>query len=167
MCCIFAINENFKKEYPNIAERLMVAHVLSVQYLYEHPYNAGMMFAEGFGTEPEVGIMTVYMKTNAEGRTITWEFTEDNLTNFIDNYYSEDIDEEFIPQLDNVQAFTSSDLLEKSGAPTFAEFMKDSDIDGKFPIGMPFKDWLKKAKEIDGITSDIGDDIEVPEIYEE
>ena len=56
-------------------------------YKRQHPYNAAMMFADGFDVDPYVALRTIYMKTVAEGRTITWHFSEKNIENF-ENYYT-------------------------------------------------------------------------------
>lgn len=167
MCCIHAMNQNFEKEHPELAQRLMVAHILAVQYLYEHPYNAAMMFAEGFGTTPEVGILTVYMKTVAEGRTITWEFDEENLKNFVKEYEDWNVDPEKIPDLSKIESFMGKNMLEESNIMHFEDYLEESNLDEVFPLGMPFEDWLAKAKAIDGIDNEMGNDIKVPEIYQE
>src|SRR5690606_5920332 len=65
MCCIYCMNNDFLEGHPELARRLVLAHSLAIKYLYEHPYNASMMFAEGFGVPAEVGLRTVYMKTVA------------------------------------------------------------------------------------------------------
>ena len=165
MCCIYAMNENFKKEHPEVAKRLLVAHAMSIKYLYDHPYNAAMMFADGFGTTPEVGLMTIYMKTIAEGRTLTWEFNQENIDNFVKEYDEYKIDKKFRPRTDKLNEFVNLNFVKESGIESFSDFTKEDKIDEKFPIGISFKDWLKKAKEIDGIKNEIGNDIKIPEVY--
>lgn len=165
MCCIYAMNENFKKEHPEVAQRLLVAHAMSLKYLYDHPYNAAMMFADGFGTAPEVGLMTIYMKTIAEGRTLTWEFNQENIDNFVKEYDEYKIDKKFRPRTDKLNEFVNLNFVKESGIESFSDFTKEDKIDEKFPIGISFKDWLKKAKEIDGIDNKVGNDIKIPEIY--
>lgn len=165
MCCIYAMNENFKKEHPEVAQRLLVAHAMSLKYLYDHPYNAAMMFADGFGTAPEVGLMTIYMKTIAEGRTLTWEFNQDNIDNFVKEYDEYNIDEKFRPRVDKLDEFVNLNFVKESGIESFSDFTKEDKIDEKFPVGISFEDWLKKAKEIDGIDNEVGNDIKIPEVY--
>lgn len=167
LCCMYGMNANFKKEHPELAERLIVAHALAIKYIYEHPYNAAMMFADGFGTAPEVGLMTIYMKTVAEGRTITWQFSKENFDNFIGKYKTANVKSEFIPVIENPKEFIDFDLLKNAGVEDFDEFIKEAEIDEKFPKGIKFKEWLEKAKKIDGIDKKIGDDIKIPAIYEE
>lgn len=152
VCCIYCMNNDFRDEHPELANRLVLAHALSLKYVYEHPYSAGMMFAEGFGVEPEVGLRTVYLKTVGEGRTLAWQFSEQNLDNFIQFYYDMGIPEEEIPNIDDINRFMSTDILEASGIEDFATFIEG--IDEIFPIGMDYEEWLEKAMEIDGIQGD-------------
>lgn len=152
VCCIYCMNNDFLDEHPELANRLVLAHALAIQYLYKHPYNAGMMFAEGFGVQPEVGLKTVYLKTVGEGRTLTWEFSEKNLENFIQFYKDMNIPEEEIPNIDDINKFMSTDLLETCGVEDFSTFIEEAKIDKEFPIGLSYDEWMTKAKTIDGIT---------------
>ncbi|MBU5436537.1 ABC transporter substrate-binding protein [Tissierella sp. MSJ-40] len=151
ICCIYCMNNEFKEAHPELARRLVLAHALSIKYLYEHPYNASMMFAEGFGVPPEVGLKTVYMKTIKEGRTITWQFSQENLDNYIQYFYDFNIDEKDIPNIDDIEKFMSTDLLETCGIEDFDTFIKEN-IDDNFPVGDTYDEWLSKAKVIDGVT---------------
>lgn len=151
MCCIYCMSTEFYEDCPELARRLVLAHGLSIQYLYEHPYNAAMMFAEGFDADSEVALTTVYMKTVAEGRTITWQFRDKNLENYIQNYYDYNIPEEEIPNINDVERFVTSDLLDKSGLGSFETFIEE-EVDGVFPLGDSYEDWLEKAKAVDGIV---------------
>lgn len=151
ICCIYAMSDDFYEEHPELASRLVLAHALAVEYLYKHPYNAGMIFAEGFGVEPEIGLKTVYMKTVAEGRTITWEFSKENLENYINYFYKHGVPEEEIPNIEDIENFMSTDLLETCGIGRFDDFIKEN-VDENFPIGDTYEEWLVKAKIIDGIS---------------
>ena len=153
MCCVYCMNNDFPKKCPELARRLIIAHSLATEYLYSHPYNAAMMFAEGFGTTPDVGLRTVYMKTVAEGRTLTWEFTEDNLKNLVDYYYEYEIPEKEIPSIKDINKFMSTEVLSMAELSNFNTFMKEK-VDPKFPIGMTYIEWLKKARAVDGISPD-------------
>ena len=151
MCCIYCMNNDFLEEHPELAKRLVLAHALAIKYLYEHPYNAGMMFAEGFGVPGEVGLRTVYMKTVAEGRTITWQFSEENLDNYIQYFHEYSIPEEEIPNIDDINKFMSTNLLDTCGIEDFNTFIKEN-IDKEFPIGLSYEEWMTKVKTIDGIV---------------
>lgn len=153
MCCIYCMSKEFEKKCPELARRLIIAHSLAVEYLYLHPYNAAMIFAEGFGTAPDVGLRTVYMKTVAEGRTITWQFSEENLENYINYYYEYGVAEEEIPNINSITKFMSTKLLGEAEIRDFNDFVEEK-VDPVFPVGMTYLEWLRKAKIIDGIPED-------------
>lgn len=153
MCCIYSMSEEFREKYPELARRLIIAHSLAIQYLYKHPYNAGMIFAEEFGTAPDVGLRTVYMKTVAEGRTITWQFNKENLENYVNYYYEYEIEEDYIPNIDDFEKFMSTSIIDKAGIRDFDDFI-EKEIDPIFPVGMSYSEWLEKAKAMDGIPED-------------
>lgn len=162
-CCSFAMTKEFREECPELSRRIIYAHMLSVEFLYSHPYNAAMMFADGFDVDPYVGLRTVYMKTVAEGRTITWQWSEQNMIN------NEEFQRQFtnpsVPEEDIINASESrsslelsNKLFEDTGIKDFNEFIAE-EIDGVFPLGMTFEDWYNKAKEIDGIKDEDAVDI--------
>ncbi len=158
ICCVYAMSNNFKEAHPELAKRLVLAHTLSVQYIYQHPYNAAMIFADGFGTKPEVALNTIYMKTVKEGRTLTWQFSEKNLENYIANYEQYDtISEGDQPGINDITKFMSDDLLSSCGAKDFNTFINEQ-VEPLYPTGISFEDWLKKAKEIDGVETSEYDD---------
>ena len=148
VCCVYAMSNNFREEHPELAKRMVLAHALSIQYIYQHPYNAAMIFADAYGTKPEVALNTIYMKTVKEGRTLTWQFSEKNLENYIANYTKFD----HIPE-----EFMSTDLIEECGVEDFSDFIANT-VEPMYPTGITFEDWLAKAKEIDGITTNEYDD---------
>lgn len=161
LCCIYGMSNTFKETCPELARRLVFAHELALKYIYEHPYNAAMMFADGFDVEPAVALRTIYMKTVAEGRTLTWRFTEGNIKSDHE-YYTQypQIPAEEIPTIDNFNQFVSADLAEDAGLEDFETFLKEK-VDPITPIGMSMKDWYEKAKEIDQISENEAADISV------
>lgn len=144
ICCVFALNTNFVKDHPEVAERLMLAHTKSIEYLYANPYKAAKIFAENYSVPEEVALMTVYKKTVEEGRTITWDI--DN--GAIDKRLKENISHGDYEEVDKNQLI-QTDLLDKCGKDDFNTFIKEK-IDPVFPTGMSYDEWLKKAKEIAG-----------------
>ncbi len=162
-CCSYAMSVAFREKYPELARRLVYAHMLSVKYLYEHPYNAAMMFADGFDVDPYVGLRTVYMKTVAEGRTITWQWSEQTMQNnedFQTQWKDPAVPEEdIIFAKDSMKSLElSNEIFEEAGVPDFDEFIKDS-VEDKFPLGMTFEDWYNAAKKIDNISDEDAVDI--------
>ena len=158
-CCTLAMNKDFANQHPELARRLVYAHMLSIKYLYEHPYNAAMMFADGFDVDPYVALRTIYMKTVAEGRTITWKFTDGNVDSFL-NYYTQfpQIPDDEIPFIEDRTKLISSDVLESAKIEDFQTYIKNT-VDEIFPLGTTFEDWYNKAKEIDGISDEDAVDI--------
>lgn len=162
-CCALAMNKDFAEQHPELARRLVYAHMLSIKYLYEHPYNASMMFADGFDCDPYVGLRTVYMKTVAEGRTITWHWSQANLQN------DEDFDTQFTnpsiieKDISYVSIFEDSlkratELADSAKLDDFDEYIKEK-VDPISPLGITFEDWYEHAKTIDGISDEDAVDI--------
>lgn len=159
MCCIYAMSNSFKEEHPELARRLIYSHQLAIKYMYEHPYNAAMMFADGFDVDPYVALRTIYMKTVAEGRTLTWEFSEGNIESFL-NYYTQfpQIPEEEIPAVDDINEFLSAEISQDAGVDDFETYIEET-VDPIIPLGTTFEDWYNKAKEIDHISDEEAVDI--------
>lgn len=153
--CCFGFNTDFIEEYPNLATRLMYAHILSVQYMYQHPYRSAEIFSDYFGVPIEVSLRTIWVKMIEEGRTITWDLVDNNFNVFLDEYIRHGIEPEDIPplELDNLEKVWVKEPMENAmacGAPNFETFISEK-VDPVFPIGMSFEDFLEVAKEIDGI----------------
>lgn len=159
MCCVYAMNTEFSKKCPELARRLMFAHQLAIKFMYEHPYNAAMMFADGFDVDPYVALRTIYMKTVDEGRTLTWKFTDGNVDSFLE-YYAQypQIPEEEIPLINDRNTLISSEVLESAGVEDFQKYIEEV-VDPIMPLGTTFEDWYEKAKEIDGISDEEAVDI--------
>lgn len=159
LCCIYAMSNDFKANHPELARRLVYAHELAIKFMYEHPYNAAMMFADGFDVDPYVALRTMYMKTVAEGRTLTWSFSEKNIDNYV-KYYTQypQIPEEEIPRVNDLNKFVSAEISKDAGLDDFEAYIKET-VDPVMPTGMTFEDWYNKAKEIDGIKDDEAVDI--------
>ena len=151
LCCVYAMNTEFSEKCPELARRLIYAHSLAVKFMYEHPYNAAMMFADGFDVDPYVALRTMYMKTVAEGRTITWKFTDENVDSFL-NYYTQfpQIPEEEIPLIEDRNTLISSDVLEAANIEDFQTYIKEV-VDPIIPLGTTFEDWYNRVKKLEGI----------------
>ena len=112
-CCSYAMSKEFRDQCPELSRRMIYAHMLAVEYLYTHPYNAAMMFADGFDVDSYVGLRTVYMKTVAEGRTITWQWSEQNMIN--DEQFERQWTNPSVPEEDIINASDAKSSLELSG----------------------------------------------------
>ena len=47
--------------------------------MYLHPYKAAEIFAKNYNVPLEVALMTMWKKTNKEGRTISWDLNIEEL----------------------------------------------------------------------------------------
>ena len=155
-CCNEIYNQDFVNEHPALADRLVLAHCLATQYMYIHPYNAAMMFADTFGTSADVGLHTIYLKTNAEGRTLNWEISPQNITNMCDYRAYWHIPEEEWPKVTRgeTEDFFNMSVMDLTGIESFSEFLSSASVDEIFPVGMSYPDWLDAAEVIDGISHD-------------
>ena len=118
--------------------------------MYLHPYNAAMMFADGFGVNPAVGLRTIYIKLCAEGRTICYKIDETNIQNYKDYYASFAIPENKRPVLQYLEQFVDTSIYDTLGMVDFYEFIKN-EVDPLYPIMMDYADFLETAETIDGI----------------
>lgn len=127
--CVYGFNTDFIEQYPNLTTRLMYAHILSVQYMYQHPYRAAEIFAEAFDVPVEVGFRTIWVKMIQEGRTITWDLYPENFQVFLNEYEKYNIAPENTPpldlnNLDQVWLKAPMENVMAAGAPDFTAFIK-------------------------------------------
>ena len=154
--CSFVGNTDFMAKYPNLTLRVIYGHVLSIQYIYQHPYTAGEIFAEVFDVPVEVGLRTIFMKAIAEGRTINWELSEGNWETYLHEYDRWEIPSDYRPDvtmenIDLIWRRGEMDTVYTLGVPDFQDFISEK-VDPVFPIGMNFEDFMEVAKEIDYIS---------------
>ncbi len=156
--CGYYINADFAEAHPELTTRLVLAHCLAIKYMYQHPYSAGEMFAETFGTSVDVGLRTMYLKTNAEGRTLCWTIDESNMENYEHWYDLLGVPEEERTLVTDVDGFMDLSWLDKCGIEDFQTFIEEEGIDEMQPLGMSYADWLYMAETIDGIdhNSEVG-----------
>ena len=155
--CGYYLNADFVDAHPALAQRLVLAHCLAIQYMYLHPYSAGEMFAKEFGTSVGVGLRTMYLKTVAEGRTMCYTLTKENMDNYEKWYDLMGVPEENRTLCTQVDGFLDFTLQEKIGIESFQEFMEREGIDEREPIGMDYAEWLYMAETIDGIDHESTD----------
>lgn len=152
--CGYYINADFAEAHPELTTRLVLAHCLSIKYMYQHPYSAGLMFAETFGTSDAVGLRTMYLKTNAEGRTLCWTIDQSNMDNYETWYDMLGVPEEERTLVTDAEGFMDLSWLEKCGIEDFQTFIDEAKIDEIQPLGMSYADWLYMAETIDGVNHD-------------
>ena len=150
-CCKVAMHKDFAEAHPELAKRVLLAHTLSIQYMYEHPYKAAEIFAKNYSVPLEVALMTMWRKTNEEGRTISWDLNMDELKNQLE------VMREYGVQNDintvNVEDYVDTSYFDACGAIDFHSFIKEK-VDPVFPLGMSYEDWKAKAMEVDNIKTD-------------
>ena len=144
VCCAFAMNGNFEKEHPELARKMVLAHTKSIEYIYTHPVKAAKIFADYYNVPEEVAMMTIYKKTVAEGRTLTWKIDDAQYAHAMEGYEKYDLVDE-LPEYEDV---VKKNMLAESGAKDFDEFIKN-DVDEVYPVGMSYDDWKAKAMELD------------------
>ena len=148
-CCKVCMNYNFAKKHPKLASRMLLAHSLCVQYMYQHPYKAARIFAENYNVPLEVGLMTLYKKLNEEGRTISWKLNRQDMQNQLDTMRHYHVRDDI--NTVNLDDYIDLSYFEASGAIDFDRFIQEK-VDPVFPTGMSYKDWRAKAVEVDGIV---------------
>jgi len=96
----------------------------------------------------EVALMTMWKKTIAEGRTITWKIDLNNWQRQINM----ELGFGTLDKAPNVDAFIQSQYLNESGADDFDSFIKEK-VDPVFPVGMSYEEWKTKAYQLEGKTA--------------
>ncbi len=140
ICCAYNLNKNFVAEHPELAKLMVLAHTKAIEHMYLKPVRSAEIFAENYKMPLEVSLMTIWKKTVAEGRTITWKIDKD--------YWQRQIDLELgyktINAAPNVNEFIQPQYLEECGANDFDTFIKEK-VDPVFPVGMSYEEWKTKA----------------------
>jgi len=147
-CCAFNLNKNFASEHPELAKLMILAHTRALEHMYLKPVRSAEIFAQNYKVPMEVALMTIWKKTVAEGRTITWKIDR--------NYWKNQIDLELgyktIDAAPNIDEFIQPQYLNECGADDFDTFIKEK-VDPVFPVGMSYEEWKKKAYELEGIKA--------------
>ena len=121
-----------------------------VQYMYNHPYKAAEIFAKNYSVPLEVGLMTMWKKTNEEGRTISWDLKMDEMENQLATMRKYGVQDDINNV--NLADYVDSTYMDNCGAKDFKTFIKN-EVDPVFPLGMSFEDWKAKAVEVDHIKA--------------
>lgn len=143
--CVYSMNKQFATDHPELAKKMILAHTKAIEYIYTNPAKAAKIFAANYFVPEDVAMMTIYRKTVAEGRTLTWKVEPKNFQNEIDYELS-------LKTLDSapkVDEFIQTNLLDACGADNFDTFIKDK-VDPVFPLGMSYEDWKAKASQVQG-----------------
>jgi NitT/TauT family transport system substrate-binding protein len=145
ICCAYSMRRAFVNEHPSLAKRMIVAHVKALQYIYTNPAHSAELFAKAYNVPFEVGLMTIYMKTVQEGRTLTWEINRQNWESEIEEQMGIGNLEE-APDLDK---YLQPQYMAECDVDDFGTFIREK-VDPIFPVGMSYEDWKVKAYEVEG-----------------
>ncbi|MCL2234842.1 MAG: ABC transporter substrate-binding protein [Defluviitaleaceae bacterium] len=148
-CCKVVMHYDFANEYPELAERMLLAHVTSIQFLYLFPYRAAEIFAHRFEMPMEVALMSIHKKLNGEGRTITWDMSVERLQNQIYANDRFDVRIEMTEELDmrglTADHFVDLSFFNRIDAPDFDTFIRER-VDPIFPLGMSLDEFTEAAR---------------------
>ncbi|TEB07535.1 Taurine-binding periplasmic protein precursor [Pelotomaculum schinkii] len=147
-CCAFNLNKNFATEHPELAKLMVLSHTKAIEHMYLKPVRSAEIFAENYKVPMEVALMTMWKKTVAEGRTITWKIDLNNWQRQIDM----ELGFGTLDKAPNVNEFIQPQYLNESGADDFDTFIKEK-VDPVFPVGMPYEEWKAKAYNLEGKTA--------------
>ncbi|WP_031483265.1 ABC transporter substrate-binding subunit SaoX [Maridesulfovibrio frigidus] len=143
VCCVLAMSNEFGKEHPELAKKMIQAHVKALEFIYTQPKRAAEIFAKAYSVPEEVALMTIFKKTVAEERTLNWEVDKGKIQDEIDYNVS-------IGTLDAappLEEFVNVEFLNAAKVDDFKTFIKEK-VDPIFPMGMTYEQWKAKALEI-------------------
>ena len=140
------MTDGFREEHPELADKVLQAHVEAIKYLYTNPVESGTIFSATCDVPEEVGLLTIYRKTVGEGRTMTWEISK----SAVERYYKMAKDEfNMAYWQDSVspEKWVDNSMQEKLDFEDFDTFIKE-EVDPVYPLGMSFEEWKEKAYEM-------------------
>ena len=157
-CCKVAMNYEFAKAHPALAERMLLAHTLCLQFMYMHPYYAAEIFSAYYNVPVEVSIMTYWRKFVNEGRTIRWDLNKEYMQNQLGTMVHYGIRDDINKV--NLDDYIDLTYFNNCGAKDFVKFLEEN-IDPVFPLDMDYESFKARALAIDGMKAE-----DVPEYVE-
>lgn len=143
-CCQLSMSNDFYTKHPELATRVLCAHVDAIKMMYLQPMETARLFAQAYSVPEEVALMTIWRKTASEGRTMTWQIDRKRMEDEV----AWDLSAKSIAKAPDLDKMLQTALLEKAPVSDFATFIKD-EVDPVFPVGMEYEAWKLKAAEID------------------
>ncbi|MFI3271076.1 MAG: ABC transporter substrate-binding subunit SaoX [Pseudomonadota bacterium] len=141
-CCILTLNQNFINDHFDLAVTLVQAHAEAIKMEYLKPLEASKIFSKAYYVPEEVGLMTLYMKTVGEGRTMSWEIDDDRVRATRDNCVAIGI----LTESPKIADFVNHDVINAAQLESFDDFIKN-EVDPVFPLGMSYEEWRAKVIE--------------------
>ena len=157
-CCKVAMNYEFAEAHPALAERMLLAHTLCLEFMYEHPYYAAEIFSAYYNVPVEVAIMTYWRKFVNEGRTIRWDLNMEYIENQLVAMQHYGIRDDI--NTVNANDYVDLTYFNNCGAKDFTKFIEEN-IDPVFPEDMDYDSFKARALAIDGMKAE-----DVPEYVE-
>lgn len=142
ICCAQVMNRNFVKEQPEIAQKMVLAHIKALQHIYTKPVKSARIFADSYHVPYEVGLMTIYKKTVGESRTLRWNLDKEGYNETV----AHNLNIGIFPKAPSYDEVIDPTFLAHGEVPDFDEFIK-KEVDPVFPFGMSYEAWKKKAVE--------------------
>lgn len=147
-CCKVAMNYNFAKAHPRLAERMLLAHTICLEFCYEHPYLASIGFSGYYNVPVKVALENFWRKFVNEGRTLRWDLNRSYMDNQLATMRHYGVRDDINSvDLDNYVDLT---YFNNSGADDFTQFISKN-IDPVFPEGQSWEDFYARALAIDGV----------------
>jgi NitT/TauT family transport system substrate-binding protein len=140
ICCVFSMSREFAGKHPELAVKMLLAHSRALQFLYTHPLKSAQIFADSYAVPLEVALMTIYKKTNLEGRTMTWDIHRKGFDDQTRHY----VDIGYLTSMPEMKKLVNPEIYDKAKPLDFATFIKEK-VDPVFPLGMSYADWKKKV----------------------
>ncbi|OPX99866.1 MAG: Taurine-binding periplasmic protein precursor [Syntrophorhabdus sp. PtaB.Bin006] len=140
ICCVFAMHRDFATKHPDLARKMILAHSRAIQFIYTNPLQTAKIFAANYMVPEEVALMTIYKKTIAEGRTLTWELNKRNLQDEI----AFEMKVGTLASAPKMNELVNDKLLKESGTEDFKKFIRTK-VDPVFPLKLSYADWKKKV----------------------
>lgn len=141
-CCILTLNQNFIDDHFDLAVKMVQAHAEAIKMEYLQPLAASKIFAKAYYVPEEVGLMTLYMKTVGEGRTMTWEIDDDRVRATRDN----SVHLGLLTEKVKIADFVNHDVIAAAKLDSFDDFIKN-EVDPVFPLGISYEEWRAKVME--------------------
>ena len=147
VCCVLSMRKSFAEEHPELAKKMIIAHSLAIQLAYTRPLRAAEIFAADYDVPLEVGLMTIYKKTNQEGRTLTWDMHTEGFQRQAEHY----VKIGYVESMPDMKELVESGVYDQARPVDFKSFIKEK-VDPVFPLRMTYEDWKKKAYAMEGRT---------------
>ncbi|MFH0995853.1 MAG: ABC transporter substrate-binding subunit SaoX [Pseudomonadota bacterium] len=143
ICCAQVMNRDFVKERPKVAEKMVLAHIQALQYIYTQPVKSAEIFSKNYHVPLEVSLMTIYKKTVGETRTLRWNLEKDAY----DETIAHNMDIGIFTEAPKYEDIIQTQFLDQKLIPDFDTFIREK-VDPVYPYGMKYEDWKKKAYDL-------------------